>query len=80
MRAADPRPVHFRRLGGILARLHDHASMWTPPSGFVRMRRDWQTFFGNTMEYGGINPAFAADLDYSVGRASRSALTAAVGT
>jgi len=48
MQAANPRPVHFRRLGAILARLHDHASVWAPPSGFVRMRWDWETFFGNT--------------------------------
>jgi Ser/Thr protein kinase RdoA (MazF antagonist) len=57
MQDNNPRPVHFRRLGGVLARLHDHASTWTPPSGFVRMRWDWETFFGNTMEYGGISAA-----------------------
>ncbi|MEV0286548.1 phosphotransferase [Kribbella sp. NPDC050820] len=57
MQAAHPRAVHFRRLGGILARLHDHASAWAPPSGFVRMRWDWETFFGNTMEYGGVSAA-----------------------
>jgi Ser/Thr protein kinase RdoA (MazF antagonist) len=57
MHAANPRPVHFRRLGGVLARLHDHASVWAPPSGFVRMRWDWETFFGNTMEYGGVSAA-----------------------
>ncbi|GAB3418274.1 phosphotransferase enzyme family protein [Flindersiella endophytica] len=62
MRAAHPRPVHFRRLGGVLARLHDHASVWTPPAGFVRMRWDWETFFGNTMEYGGVSAAACWDL------------------
>ncbi|ONI67274.1 aminoglycoside phosphotransferase [Kribbella sp. ALI-6-A] len=62
MQAAHPRPVHFRRLGGILARLHEHASGWDPPPGFVRMRWDWDTFFGNTMEYGGVPAAGCWDL------------------
>jgi Ser/Thr protein kinase RdoA (MazF antagonist) len=62
VQSANPRPVHFRRLGGILARLHNHASTWTPPSGFVRMRWDWETFFGNTMEYGGVPAAGCWDL------------------
>ncbi|WP_433022816.1 phosphotransferase enzyme family protein [Kribbella sp. CA-294648] len=62
MQSANPRPVHFRRLGGVLARLHDQASGWTPPAGFVRMRWDWETFFGNTMEYGGVSAAGCWDL------------------
>lgn len=62
MQANNPRPVHFRRLGGVLARLHEHASTWTPPSGFVRMQWEWETFFGNTMEYGGISAADCWDL------------------
>lgn len=57
IQANNPRPVHFRRLGGVLARLHEHASAWTPPAGFTRMRWDWETFFGNTMEYGGVPAA-----------------------
>jgi Ser/Thr protein kinase RdoA (MazF antagonist) len=57
MQAANPRPVHFRRLGGVLAQLHEHASTYEPPNGFVRMRWDWETFFGNTMEYGGVPAA-----------------------
>jgi Ser/Thr protein kinase RdoA (MazF antagonist) len=62
MQATHPRPVHFQRLGGVLARLHNHASAWTPPPGYVRMRWDWETFFGNTMEYGGISAANCWDL------------------
>jgi Ser/Thr protein kinase RdoA (MazF antagonist) len=62
MQAANPRPVHFRRVGGILAQLHEHGSAWTPPTGFVRMRWDWETFFGNTMEYGGVSAAGCWDL------------------
>lgn len=62
IQAANPRLVHFRRVGDVLARLHDHASAWTPPAGFLRMRWDWETFFGNTMEYGGVSAAGCWDL------------------
>src|SRR5262249_8737986 len=48
----SPRPVHLRRIGDAMARLHNHADTWEPPSGFVRIRWDWETFFGNTMVYG----------------------------
>ncbi len=54
---AAPRPVHLRRLGGAMARLHNHADGWSPPKEFVRIRWDWETFFGDTMEYGGHNAA-----------------------
>ncbi|GAA0937347.1 phosphotransferase [Kribbella koreensis] len=62
IRSAHPKAVHFRRLGGVLARLHEHASGWTPPKGFTRMRWDWESFFGNTMEYGGVSAADCWDL------------------
>jgi Ser/Thr protein kinase RdoA (MazF antagonist) len=62
IQATNPRTVHFRRLGGVLARLHEHASKWPAPSGFLRMRWDWETFFGNTMEYGGVSAAGCWDL------------------
>ncbi len=48
----SPRPVHLRRLGDAMARLHDHADGWTPPTDFVRIRWDHETFFGNVMVYG----------------------------
>src|SRR5215831_11943761 len=57
-----PRPVHLRRLGSVMARLHNHASRWRAPPGFVRIRWDWETFFGDTMVYGGINAADVWDL------------------
>jgi Ser/Thr protein kinase RdoA (MazF antagonist) len=57
-----PRLVHLRRLGGVMARLHNHADRWCPPPGFARIRWDWETFFGDTMVYGGINAADAWDL------------------
>lgn len=46
------RPVHLRRLGEAMARLHDQADAWTPPTGFVRIRWDHETFFGDVMVYG----------------------------
>ena len=35
-----------------MACLHDQADAWTPPPGFVRIRWDHETFFGNIMVYG----------------------------
>jgi Ser/Thr protein kinase RdoA (MazF antagonist) len=50
------RPVHLRRLGDAMARLHLQADAWRPPPGFVRIRWDHETFFGNRMVYG-VTPA-----------------------
>jgi Ser/Thr protein kinase RdoA (MazF antagonist) len=55
--AASPRPGHLRLLGAAMARLHTQADKWTPPPGFVRIRWDWETFFGNTMHYGDLDAA-----------------------
>ena len=60
--AAAPRPVHLRRLGSAMARLHNHAAQWSVPPGFVRIRWDWETFFGDTMIYGETNAADVWDL------------------
>jgi len=60
--SASPRPVYLHRLGGAMARLHNHADTWQRPDGFVRTLWDWETFFGDTMEYGGINAAQVWDL------------------
>jgi Ser/Thr protein kinase RdoA (MazF antagonist) len=60
--AAAPRPVHLRRLGSVMARLHNHADQWRIPPGFVRIRWDWETFFGDTMIYGRTNAADVWDL------------------
>ena len=49
---SSPRPVHLKRLGEAMARLHDQADAWTPPPGFVRIRWDHETFFGTAMVYG----------------------------
>jgi Ser/Thr protein kinase RdoA (MazF antagonist) len=58
----SPRPVYLRRLGSAMARLHDHADTWPRPEGFVRIQWDWDTFFGDTMQYGGVNAAQVWDL------------------
>lgn len=47
-------PVHLARVGCAMAELHDHARGWTRPPGFVRMRWDWNTFFGDVMVYGKV--------------------------
>jgi Ser/Thr protein kinase RdoA (MazF antagonist) len=49
---SSPRPVHLRRLGEAMARLHDQADAWTPPPDFVRIHWDHETFFGDVMVYG----------------------------
>jgi Ser/Thr protein kinase RdoA (MazF antagonist) len=54
--------VYLYRLGGAMARLHNHADTWRRPAGFVRTQWDWETFFGDTMEYGGVNAAAVWDL------------------
>ena len=51
------RPVHLRRLGAAMAALHDQADAWEPPSDFVRIVWDHDTFFGDGMIYGGIPAA-----------------------
>ena len=62
LHAAAPRPVHLRRLGSAMARLHNHAAQWHPPPGFARIRWDWETFFGDTMIYGGTKAGDVWDL------------------
>jgi len=49
---ASARPIHLRRLGDAMARLHDHADAWTPPPHFVRIQWDHEAFFGDVMVYG----------------------------
>lgn len=51
------RPVHLRRLGEAMARLHAHADAWTPPRDFVRIRWDHEAFFGDVMVYGETSAA-----------------------
>jgi Ser/Thr protein kinase RdoA (MazF antagonist) len=62
IRERSARPVHLRRLGDAMARLHDHTESWTPPPGFTRIRWDWETFFGDVMVYGGVPAGQVWDL------------------
>ena len=41
------RPSHFGALGNLMARLHDHAIHWQPPTGFTRRWWDWEGLFGD---------------------------------
>lgn len=45
----NPRPVELERVGGFLARLHEHSARFRPPAGFVRQRWDWTGRFDATM-------------------------------
>ena len=36
-------PRHMRRIGELIATLHDHTDRWTPPAGFIRQRVDTLT-------------------------------------
>jgi Ser/Thr protein kinase RdoA (MazF antagonist) len=38
---------HFRALGRLMARLHQHAAGWQPPAGFTRRHWDWEGLFGD---------------------------------
>jgi Ser/Thr protein kinase RdoA (MazF antagonist) len=51
------RPVHLRRVGEVMARLHLQADAWTSPSDFVRISWDHETFFGDVMVYGATSAA-----------------------
>jgi len=62
IRAGAPQPVHLHRLGSVMAQLHNHAGQWHPPPGFVRIRWNWEAFFGGTMVFGEISAAEVWDL------------------
>jgi Ser/Thr protein kinase RdoA (MazF antagonist) len=62
IRETSARPIHLRRLGEAMAHLHHHADAWSPPPGFVRIRWDYEAFFGNVMVYGETPAALCWDL------------------
>ena len=41
------RPLHYRALGRLMARLHEHSAHWQPPAGFTRPHYDWDGLFGD---------------------------------
>jgi Ser/Thr protein kinase RdoA (MazF antagonist) len=42
----------FEELGGVTARLHAHARVWTRPAGFLRFRWDYDTSIGSHGHWG----------------------------
>jgi Ser/Thr protein kinase RdoA (MazF antagonist) len=60
--SSAPRPVHLRRLGTVMARLHNHAAQWCPPPGFTRIRWDWENLLRRHDGLRGINAADVWDL------------------
>ena len=75
--SAAPRPVHLRRLGSVMARLHNHAGQWrVPPGGlaclddFIATREvAFGLWFTGTAQ---VNPVFRAELDQVQGEIGRS--------
>jgi Ser/Thr protein kinase RdoA (MazF antagonist) len=46
------RSSHFRAVGRLMAKLHEHAAQWQPPKGFTRRHWDWDGLFGDTAGFG----------------------------
>jgi Ser/Thr protein kinase RdoA (MazF antagonist) len=46
-------PTHLRQIGGLEARLHDHADRWMPPPGFLRPRVDTLSDAGKSASLAG---------------------------
>jgi Ser/Thr protein kinase RdoA (MazF antagonist) len=62
IRENSARPIHLSRLGAAMATLHEHADRWVPPTDFIRIHWDHETFFGDVMVYGGVPAAQCWDL------------------
>ncbi len=64
----------FELLGGISARLHQHARRWTPPEGFTRHAWDFETAFGESKIWGDwrdgidLTPEGVAVLEWALAR------------
>jgi Ser/Thr protein kinase RdoA (MazF antagonist) len=54
-------PQHMRRIGELVASLHDHADRWTPPPGFVRQRVDTLTTAAKAASFSSPEAANAAN-------------------
>ena len=46
------RPNHFRSLGRVIGRLHEHSVSWKRPKGFTRPHWDWEGLYGDGFDYG----------------------------
>lgn len=63
--ARDPRRIstHLRSLGEIIARMHDQATDWRPPTSFMRPRLDVDALTGDSPVWGrfDLHPSLSAD-------------------
>jgi Ser/Thr protein kinase RdoA (MazF antagonist) len=50
--AGETLPASFELLGGITARMHDHAATWQRPPGFTRFAWDYDGAFGSVSRWG----------------------------
>jgi len=46
----EPTPTQARRVGKLMAQLHQHASLWELPSGLTRPKYDWEQLQVSLME------------------------------
>jgi Ser/Thr protein kinase RdoA (MazF antagonist) len=46
---AKLQPWHYKALGQLVARLHQHASHWQPPAGLSKRKYDWDGLFRKDM-------------------------------
>ncbi|MEH1834937.1 MAG: phosphotransferase [Nostoc sp.] len=47
---SEPTPTQARRVGKLMAQLHQHASLWELPSGFTRPKYDWEQLHTSLMK------------------------------
>ncbi|MBD2528229.1 phosphotransferase [Nostoc flagelliforme FACHB-838] len=46
----EPTPMQSRRVGELMAQLHQHTSLWELPLGFMRPKYDWEQLHGSLMK------------------------------
>ncbi|MEH2433173.1 MAG: phosphotransferase [Nostoc sp.] len=46
----EPTPMQARRVGELMAQLHQHTSFWQLPSGFTRPKYDWEQLHASLMK------------------------------
>ncbi|MEH1891046.1 MAG: hypothetical protein V7K92_16875 [Nostoc sp.] len=46
---SEPTPTQARRVGELMAQLHQHTSLWELPSGFTRPKYDWEQLHTSLM-------------------------------
>lgn len=46
------KPQHFRALGRVIGKMHEHSKRWKRPKGFARPHWDWEGLYGDGFSYG----------------------------